>query len=323
MSPVSVARTTTEGFPSIHVQTGTIELILIPELGGKISSLRDVRNGREWLWRHPRFAYQHVPSGGSYVETADTGGWDECFPSVAACAYPSAPWQGVAIQDHGEVWSQRAESEIDAEEKRVTLRTRSQGIALPYTFSRSITLTANSSIIRTNYEVVNNADQSEKFIWCIHPLIAIKPAMELRLPSSVRFNLGAAFPSDLLSQQNNLQYPFSARGLNFPFLPETTAGCSIKIWSDPLQVGEGWATLRATDGELQMRWDVNLLPQVALWMNFGAWAGDGGAPYYNMGLEPCIGAQDSLADAVNLHNLFGTLPPRGRKSWWLEIELTA
>jgi hypothetical protein len=72
-----------------------------------------------------------------------------------------------------------------------------------------------------------------------------------------------------------------------------------------------------------MRWDATLLPQIAFWMNLGAWAGDGGAPYYNLGLEPCIGAQDSLAEAVTERNLFATLPPCESRAWWLEIELTA
>ena len=319
---LSITRTKTEGFDSIHVHTGIMELSLMPELGGKINSLRDVRTGREWLWRHPRFVYKRVPHGSSYVNTADTGGWDECFPSVAECAYPSAPWQGAAIQDHGELWSHPAEFEMDEQEGSVTLRTRSQGVVLPYTFTRTIILTANSSVIRTNYEVSNNSDQPINYVWCIHPLLAIEPGMELRLPASARFNVGGAFPEGLVSLDKKLQYPFDASGLNFPFLPETNAARAIKIWSDPLPVGEGWAALRASDGELQMRWDVTLLPQVAVWMNLGAFGMDGGSPYFNMGLEPCIGAQDSLADAVSQYNLFATLPPRGSKMWWLEIELT-
>jgi hypothetical protein len=72
-----------------------------------------------------------------------------------------------------------------------------------------------------------------------------------------------------------------------------------------------------------MRWDAALLPQVAVWLNLGAAGFDGGAPYYNMGLEPCIGAQDSLADAVTTYDLFEKLPAGGSRAWWLEVELTA
>jgi hypothetical protein len=147
--------------------------------------------------------------------------------------------------------------------------------------------------------------------------------MELLLPPSALFNIGGAFPDTLVPLEKKLKYPFAASGLNFPFLPETNAGRAIKLWSDPLPEGEGWATMRAANGEFQMRWDVSLLPQVAVWMNFGALGMDGGSPYYNLGLEPCIGAQDSLADAVTQYNLFATLPPHGSNTWWLEIELTA
>lgn len=320
--PLTITRSSVEGFESIRINTGVIEISIIPELGGKINSLRDVRTGREWLWRHPRFPYKLMPHGSIYTAQSDTGGWDECFPSVAECAYPSAPWQGAAIQDHGELWSHSAEFEMREQEGSVTLRTRSQGVVLPYTFTRIITLTANSSAIRTNYEVSSNTDQPINYVWCIHPLIAIEPGMELRLPASAQFNVGGAFPEGLVPLDKKLQYPFPASGLNFPFLPETNAARAIKIWSDPLPVGEGWTSVRASDGELKMRWDVNLLPQVAVWMNLGAFGMDGGSPYFNMGLEPCIGAQDSLADAVTQYNLFATLPPRGIKTWWLEIELT-
>ena len=112
--------------------------------------------------------------------------------------------------------------------------------------------------------------------------------------------------------------PASVRGIDLSSLPDAGAGIAAKLWSDPLE--EGWAALRARDGELRMRWDVALLPQVGFWINLSAWAGDGGAPYYNLGLEPCIGAQDSLAEAVQ-RNLCATLLPHGSRAWWLELTL--
>ena len=320
---LSTTRIDVEGFEAIHVNTGVIELTLIPYLGGKISSLRDVRNQREWLWRHPRYPYKKVPHGSSYIADADTGGWDECFPSVSQCEYPSAPWQGAAIQDHGELWSQHADVEIREDTGTLKLLTRWQGIALPYTFKRILTITADSSIIRADYEVTNKSDHPIHYVWSIHPLIAVEAEMELLLPDSARFNVAGSIPPGLVSTQQNVTYPFSAPGLNLPTLPDPSAARAIKIWSDPLPADSGWASLIASDGQLQMRWDASLLPQVAAWMNFGAWSADGGSPYFNLGLEPCIGAQDSLADAVNQYNLFAVLPPRGAKSWWLEIELGA
>jgi galactose mutarotase-like enzyme len=318
MTHPGLAHFSTDGFDTVQVNTGVLSLDLLPELGGKLSSLKDLRTGREWLWRNPRLAYKRLPPGVSYIQEADSGGWDECFPSVAPCDYPSPPWAGAAIQDHGELWSQSAVLEVVESAGEVRLRTRWQGSILPYTFERTITLAAESATLRFEYAVTSRADEPLHFIWSAHPLLAIEPGMQLLLPPAARFNRWSSVPADLLAQDHGLRFPLSARGIDLTLLPNASAGIALKLWSNPLDTG--WATLRARDGELNMHWDVALLPQVGFWMNLGAWAGDGGAPYYNLGLEPCIGAQDSLSDAVQ-RNLFAALPPHGARTWWLEVEL--
>jgi galactose mutarotase-like enzyme len=323
VSQLSITRGTTEGFDTVEVDTGALSLCLIPMLGGKINSLRDGRSGREWLWRHPRMAYQRVPHGSSYVQTADTGGWDECFPSVSACANPTPPRAGAPVQDHGELWSQPATLAISEAGDRVALRTRWQGIVLPYTFERIITATADSARLRFEYSVTSNADEPIHFIWSAHPLVAIEPGMQLLLPPEARFNCLTFAPDGGPKLERGVHFPLtvqsSSGAIDLARLPDPTVGVALKLWSDPCDAG--WATLRARDGEFRMQWDPARLPQVAVWMNLGAIAFDGGAPYFNMGLEPCIGAQDSLAEAVATYHLFEILPPRRSRSWWLEVEL--
>ncbi|HEX5691477.1 MAG TPA: hypothetical protein VFX76_15800, partial [Roseiflexaceae bacterium] len=259
----------------------------------------------------------------SYVQLADTGGWDECFPSVAQCTYLSPPWAGAAIQDHGELWSQPAKLEVIEEGNSVALSTRWQGIALPYQFERTVRLAADSANLRVEYGVSNQSDAPIQFIWSAHPLLAIEPGMQLEVSPEARFNCCASIPSGLLNERSGIRYPLvvqaGARRFDLERLPDASAGIALKLWSDPLH--DGWATLRASDGALRMRWDAAHLPQIAFWMNLGGGAFDGGEPYYNLGLEPCIGAQDSLADAVEHFNLFATLPPREARAWWLEVEL--
>src|SRR5439155_26268140 len=165
----------------------------------------------------------------------------------------------------------------------------------------------------------NKSEASLQFIWSAHPLLAIEPGMQLRVPPEARFHRWASVPPDLIPQDSALLFPLVANGVDLTTLPASSAAIALKLWSDPLS--QGWATLAARDGALRMRWDPALLPQLGFWLNLGAWAGDGGAPYYNLGLEPCIGAQDSLADAVLRYNLFESLAPRAARSWWLEVEL--
>ena len=325
MTSITLTRSAIDGLSVVQVDTGVLSLALMPERGGKISSLRDGRTGREWLWRNERMPYRCVPHGGSYVVEADTGGWDECFPTVAPCAYPSAPWAGTALPDHGELWGQEAELVMEENTDTIRLRTRWQGVALPYTFERATHLWAGSAHVRFEYTITSTADAPIQWIWSAHPLLAIEPGMQLLLPPAARFHAWSTLPADLLTQYDDLQFPLTVQTdgnlIDLATLPDASAGVALKLWSDPL--AEGWATLRASDGELRMRWDVAQLPQVGFWLNGGAWAGDNGAPYYNLGLEPCIGAQDSLQEAVTKFNLFETLPPRGTRSWWLDVEMTA
>ena len=319
MAQLSITAGKTDAFESVLVNTGALSLSLVPELGGKISSLRDLRSGREWLWRNPRLPYRRAAPDEAYVAVADTGGWDECFPTVAPCLYPSAPWSGRALPDHGELWSQAAALDVTETGDQATLHTRWHGAALPYRFERQVTVTAGSARLRADYTVANLGEAELHFIWSIHPLLAIEPGMQLQLPPA-RYNRWSSVPADGVGD-SGLSFPLSLAGHDLAALPDASAGVALKLWSEALAEDQGWATLCARDCELRMRWDPARLPQVGFWMNLGAWAGDGGQPYYNLGLEPCIGAQDSLADAVTRHHVFAILPPGGVRTWWLEMEL--
>ena len=79
---------------------------IVPALGGKIAHFE--LGGREWLWTSDVLPYTLPDESASYVETADTGGYDECFPTIAACKVPTwiRGFGGVKLPDHGELWSQ-------------------------------------------------------------------------------------------------------------------------------------------------------------------------------------------------------------------------
>lgn len=323
MLPITLTHGKIDDFDAVQADTGALALTLIPELGGKISSLCDMRSGREWLWRHPRLPYQRVPHGTVYVETSDTGGWDECFPSVAACAYPVPPWQGVPVQDHGELWSHPAALTIHEASDTLRLHTRWQGVLLPYTFERTLTLWAGTARMHCAYTITNHTEHPLPYIWSAHPLLAIEPGMRLELPAEAQFH---GSRPEAGAPERELRWPLTlaagGRAFNLDSMPPRDAGVAIKLWSEQLVPGAGWAALHATNGALHMRWDPAVLPQVACWLNLGAFGFDGGAPYYNLGLEPCIGAQDSLAQAVNDYKLFATVPARSSQKWWLEVELS-
>ena len=322
--PVHLTDSTVQGFDALDVDNGVIAFTVVPDLGGKIASLRDRRSGREWLWTSSALPYGRVAydatNPSTYVQHGDFGGWDECFPSVAHCAYPLEPWRGLPVQDHGELWSEawRVEASRTAN-GGVALTMAVDGVGFPYTFRRTLTIAPDSATLRLDYALQSNAADPFAYIWSAHPLLRLESGMRAILPEGSIVHLNSVGRGGDAPVEGDYPWPLRAGNLDLSELPPPDAGVSCKLWSRPLT--EGWVRLIAPGGELRLAFDPALLPQVGLWVNAGGWSGTGGAPYNNLGLEPCIGAQDSLADAVERHNLYRTLPPGEMHRWWLEVTL--
>ena len=63
------------------------------------------------------------------------------------------------------------------------------------------------------------------------------------------------------------------------------------------------------------------VPQVGVWINCGGWAPTGRTPYFNMAVEPCIGAPDRLDQAVREWETAQLLGPGEERTWGLEVYL--
>jgi len=63
------------------------------------------------------------------------------------------------------------------------------------------------------------------------------------------------------------------------------------------------------------------VPQLGIWINCRGWAPPGRTPYYNLALEPCIGAPDRLDLAVTEWHTAQTLRPGESREWSLEVRL--
>jgi galactose mutarotase-like enzyme len=314
---------TYETFSALAAENPSVAVTMLPELGGKLVSLRDLRTEHEWLWRSDRLKLSRQPHGASYIQQADVGGWDECFPTVAPCVYPLAPYQPRPLPDHGDLWSQAWTTEVQESARELRIAGSCRGVTLPCTFCRTLTLPSDAARIDMAYEVRNCGDQPLAFIWSAHPLFTLSPGMRLEFPRGSRFNSYSATAATHLPRSIGLEWPFTVysdeREIALDPLPGPDAGIAFKIWSEPLT--EGWATLSAPQGSLRFGFDVAEIPQIALWLNAGGWSGIGGEPYCNLALEPCIGAQDSLEEAILKYGQYGLLPPGASRRWHLAVEL--
>ncbi|MEP7227946.1 MAG: hypothetical protein ABI785_11330, partial [Gemmatimonadales bacterium] len=187
---MSFRQTTVSGFPAVALRSDELELVAVPSLGMKLTNLRRL-DGREWLWRNDQIPLAPPRAGSSYVETADSGGWDECFPTVGPCPVPGAPPGTPPLPDHGELWAAAWSSSVADTSEGTTLVGSARGAVFPFEFHRWITLDPEEPVVRFRYLLRHTGDKPFPWIWSSHPLLNVQPGSVLALPGVSQVKLAA------------------------------------------------------------------------------------------------------------------------------------
>jgi hypothetical protein len=328
---VKCTETDRQGFATLDFENDVIGVTVIPELGGNIASIRNLHTGREWLWRNPVLPYKELVYGGAYGQDYDVGGIDECFPTVDACTYPTEPWRGVAVPDHGELcwqaWTVNENRQGDGGE--AVLAMSCCGVGLPFLFRRTMTIAADSPAIHLDYRVDNLSDSPMPFIWCIHPIMAIEPGMGIVFPENTTVKIASGVGGYPGTSGDTFTWPKmdfpGAAALDLARIPDPAVTgyepIGVKLHTEALR--EGWAALRSADDKEGFRFtfDLEEIRHVAMWLNFGAWSGTDSPNYFNMGFEPAIGPCDHIDVAVRDKACAAEIAPKGTSSWSLGISL--
>jgi galactose mutarotase-like enzyme len=313
-------QTTVSGLPAIALRTEEIEVVVVPTVGMKLTNLRRLR-GREWLWRNEQMPLALPLTDASFVETADSGGWDECFPTVGPSPIPGAPAGTPQLPDHGELWSASWTSSAYDHAGGVTLAAAADGRLLPYQFHRELTLDRRDPVVRLSYRLKSTGNSPFPWLWSAHPLLNVQPGSTLEIPSLRQVRVGAVHGLPELSVGDIVSWPEAFGGRDGRFVFPDDGAWAVKLFGDVGQSGRMVLTDPRRGEQLEMTVHPEEVPQVGLWINNHGWAPPGRTPYYNLGLEPAIGAPDSLDDAVREWNLARTLEPGEERSWGVEVRL--
>ena len=87
-------------FSAYVMRSPSVEVVVVPELGGRIVRIGNIKTGREWLWHPPGKLNLFRNNLGDDFSRSPLAGLDECLPTIEPCQ-----WRGRQIPDHGEVWS--------------------------------------------------------------------------------------------------------------------------------------------------------------------------------------------------------------------------
>lgn len=295
----------------VRLASSDLEATLLPACGGKIASLRSVASGREWLWRNPAIPHAAPRRGASFVETMDSGGWDEIFPSVSPVTV-----EGLDIPDHGDLvalpWTVTA-----ADSRSVTMEVTTR--FAPCRFERRVTL--DGPRLRLDYRLENLSSLTLPYLRCAHPLFRLEPGMTIGLPPGTPLHTG--FTAGV-SPVKNPVWPWPpGLGPDGRIPDSNTPGFhpfAAKIFTEAGTADS--VSLEAPGGgeRLRLRQKLAETPYLGLWINVRAWNGAGDTPYLNLGLEPATAPCDDLAEAVRKGTAL-RLPPGAVRTWSLSLEL--
>ena len=155
-----------------------LSIEVIPELGAKIVSMRNLVTSREWMWR-PRPDAELFPNQPTDSFDASTLiGADECVPTIAPCRVA-----GRDLPDHGEVWSAPwtvTSATLSAEWIETNIRLPLS----PLELRRSVSLTDNEILF--DYLLTNLSSKPESFLWAFHPLMALETGDCIDLPPHIK-----------------------------------------------------------------------------------------------------------------------------------------
>ena len=306
-------------FPFVELCGGDTRVVIVPSLGGKIAELWMA--GRQWLWKSPVIPLAPGRDGESYVETADTGGLDECVPTVGACRVPGwvRSFGGVELPDHGELWSQHPELDIVTGQAGQVARCRWNGVRLPYRFERDV-MVDGRGVVHLTYAMHNDSREKMPFVWSAHPVFPLTDDTRLMLPEGSRLRVFARHGIELGEVRSEHQWPHvrsGGRAFDFAAPAAVARRYACKLFLD---VTEGSATLREREHELRFHWNAAQIPHLGLWINKRGWTPfRDEEPYLNLGLQPSIGAPDSLVEALGDWKSAGWLDGGETRRWGLRL----
>ena len=308
------------GFPAVALRSAQVEVVAVPAIGMKLTNLRRL-NGREWLWRSDQIPLALPEPGTSYVETADSGGWDECFPTVGPCPIPGTPPGSAMLPDHGELWSAPWTSSVYDRAEGTTLAGGTHGGVFPYEFDRQVSLLPNEPLVRFQYGVRHTGDTPFPWIWSSHPLLNVQPGSQLTLPGVRQVKVSAVHGRDDLSVNDVVSWPGAIVGDADRFTFPQSGAWAVKLFGDLGNEGRMILTDPRRGERLEFVARAPEVPQVGIWINCRGWAPPGRTPYYNLALEPCIGAPDRLDIAMGDWRTAQMLNPGEEREWSMDVRL--
>jgi hypothetical protein len=311
---ISISQVKHKNLDALLMESDLLALTIIPESGAKIQSVYHKSAQKELLYQSGREEFRKAVYGARF-DSGDFSGFDEVFPSIDECFYPSGPWAGTPIPDHGEVWALPWDYKID--ENSVTLSVH--GVRFPYRIEKKVEFLRENSF-RLSYQALNLSDFDFDFIWCPHPFFVCDENTRVVLPPSVKKVISTCSLENKLGDYGSIHsWPVTETSTGEKYditdvMHPQYAGKCEKFYALN-QPPEGWCALRNTSsGEtIGLSYPADKLPYL------GVWEGIINDQYISA-LEPVTGSLDRL-DVSRLVGKAGLIKAKSNYERFLNLTI--
>lgn len=243
-----------------------MKLRLAPNFGARITELTDLRNARNWIVSGA--CEGSASDAANYLDVAPNG-WDECFPTVAACDVDE--WGG-RLRDHGLLWG-----------RPWRCFATNTGIVATYEdrrfrFRRAIRLAGEYVLVRYTLTSLHSAPLP--WLWSQHCLLACEAGEFIETS-------GLEAWQDADRKQVSLT-PVLGRD----------AGVAGKYFAP---VGKrAKVALCGARGRFEISWRQSDACWAEFWFSYGGWPVE--QPLYQIGIEPASAPHGRLSEAIEKRN---------------------
>lgn len=316
---------------NVLIQSGDCTVALLPQFGGKIASIC-VKN-RELL--HAPLAEVVPRTRTMAFDAGDASGWDECLPSVAACAVKTN--SGVAeIPDHGDLWRVEWDAVGDREQvnhagaetgRSNSIKLRGECFSLPLALVRTLTLTESGKgwQLLVDYRLTNTGRIPAPWSWAAHPLWAVDAGDIVELPESITsLRVEGSGGGRLGANGDRVGWPIAKRAkgaqADLRVVQSRRSRIADKLFAGPLAANENWCALLRPKAGVRIRFsfDVDDAPYLGLWLCYGGWPERRGAKQMCVAMEPSTAPVDSLARTGEWSRV---LKPGESTSWKMSVAI--
>jgi galactose mutarotase-like enzyme len=288
---------------SVTLSSDQLSVTVLAGRGARITSLRNVRDGREWLLQSREPALGARPEPDTIFTETDNYGWDEMFPTVDACTFPTDPYLGTPVPDHGELWSRPWEV---VQETDVLVSHRLRSDRFGYTFERTLRL--EGATLRGDYRCVVNAGTGAALplLWTPHPQFFMNEGTRLELPGQRSTVLDTSTPDNLRTV---------AWTGDLVVERDVEPGGDRMVYLHPEDEVDHATLLDPLGSWLRMSWDRSFAPYLGFWQDHGRYT-----RARVLAVEPSNGFFDELGRACR-NEMVTRFAPGEPVTWWVEVAL--